>query len=80
MKNENYEENIVEEKTLQNSKTLKVYFNDGNSKFFTGIKDMTYVEDLGIRLDFSDRKDLIVLENVNFLENNTGIRIKKKKW
>ena len=80
MKNENYEENIVEEKTLQNSKTLRVYFNDGNSKFFTGIKDMTYVEDLGIRLDFSDRKDLIVLENVNFLENNTGIRIKKKKW
>ena len=80
MKNENYEENIVEKNTLQNSKTLKVYFNDGNSKFFTGIKNMTYVEDLGIRLDFSDRKDLIVLENVNFLENNTGIRIKKKKW
>ena len=80
MKNENYEEIPVKKKTLQNSKTLRVYFNDGNSKFFYGIKDMTFVDDLGIRLDFSDRKDLIILENVNFLENNTGIRIKKKKW
>ena len=78
MKNENYEEIPVKKKHFQNS--LRVYFSDGNSKFFTGIKDMTFVDDLGIRLDFSDRKDLIILKNVNFLENNTGIRIKKKKW
>lgn len=80
MKDElNYRKGSEERKTLDKSRNLKVYFNDGNSKFFTGIKDMTLVDGLGVRLDFKDRKDLIVLENVNFLENNTGIRIKKKR-
>lgn len=75
----NYLEGTEEQKTLDNNDgKLQLYFSDGNSKYFYNINDMQIVGKGFLRLDLPDRKVLVNLDNLNFLENKTRIRIKEK--
>lgn len=76
----NYLQGTEERKTLdqaENRDKLKLFFSDDNSKYFHSIQDMEIVGEGFLRIDLEDRKVLVNLDNINFLENETSIRIQR---